>query len=166
MSRWTRRDVLKSGLAASTGALAARGLPVRASDTTFEAGDLTPTILDNASPRERLLMDFGWRFHFGHASDPAKDFGLGLRRREAQFAKSGGFLPVTRADFKDDDWRQIDLPHDWAVELPFTDAPLVFHQGAKPVGREFPETSVGWYRKIFDLPKTDGDKRISLEFDG
>ena len=24
--------------------------------------------------RERLLMDSGWRFAFGHATDPAKDF--------------------------------------------------------------------------------------------
>src|ERR1043166_2105560 len=42
----------------------------------------------------------------------------------------------------------------------------VFHQGAKPVGREFPETSVGWYRKVFELPKTDDGKRITIDFDG
>ncbi len=167
MTKLTRRDLLKTSLAATAGALSANAWPAAAHELANGDTDHTPlSPLDQSSPRERLLMDFGWRFHLGHANDPAKDFGLGLRRREAQFAKSGGFLPVTRADFKDDDWRQIDLPHDWAVELPFTDAPLVFHQGAKPVGREFPETSIGWYRKIFDLPKTDAGKRISLEFDG
>jgi len=162
MPRWTRRDLLKSGLAASAGAL----LPLPGN----LSGPQRPTVSSveslPPSPRERLLMDFGWRFHFGHANDPAKDFGLGLRRREAQFAKSGNFLPVTRLDFKDNDWREIDLPHDWAVELPFTDAPLVFHQGAKPVGREFPETSIGWYRRLFDLSRADSGKRIGLEFDG
>jgi beta-galactosidase len=167
MAHWTRREILKSGLAASAGTLAFKGLPIVQSSATTES----ELLLDKAaktqtSPRERLLMDFGWRFHFGHANDAEKDFGLGLRRREAQFAKSGNFLPVTRLDFKDDDWRELDLPHDWAVELPFTDAPLVFHQGAKPIGREYPETSVGWYRRVFDLPKADAGRRIAIEFDG
>jgi beta-galactosidase len=169
MSKLTRRDLLKTSLAATAGALSANAWPALA-EALPKVGNDSPSIglapLDQPAPRERLLLDFGWRFHLGHANDPAKDFGLGLRRREAQFAKSGGFLPVTRPDFKDNDWREIDLPHDWAVELPFTDAPLVFHQGAKPVGREFPETSVGWYRKIFDLPKADTGKRISIDFDG
>jgi beta-galactosidase len=165
MARWTRRDVLKSGLAASAGTVIANALPI-----TSEAGvNVESSVVgadQRALPRERLLMDFGWRFQFGHANDPAKDFGLGARRREAQFAKSGNFLPVTRTDFVDREWREVDLPHDWAVELPFTDAPLVFHQGAKPVGREFPETSIGWYRRVFDLPKSDLGKRIAIEFDG
>ncbi len=38
--------------------------------------------------------------------------------------------------------------------------------GYKPVGRNFPETSVGWYRRTFDLPAADEDKRIWLQFDG
>jgi len=169
MSRWTRRDVLKTGLAASAGALTAKALPNATRERDAAEDGLiqsTRTFADKSSPRARLLLDFGWRFQLGHASDPAKDFGLGARRREAQFAKSGNFLPVTRLDFKDADWREVDLPHDWAVELPFTDAPLVFHQGAKAVGREYPETSVGWYRRVFDLPKADAGKRIAVEFDG
>src|SRR2546426_4902539 len=43
---------------------------------------------------------------------------------ELQFIKSGGFLTVTRANFDDSGWRSIDLPQDWAVELPFKEAPL------------------------------------------
>jgi beta-galactosidase len=120
----------------------------------------------SSSPRERLLLDFGWRFQLGHAADPAKDFGLGARRRELQFAKSGNFLPVTRANFDDGGWRGVDLPHDWAVELPFVDAPVLPNHGAKPVGREYPETSVGWYRRVFDLPAADAGRRVAVEFDG
>ena len=167
MPRWTRRKLLKTSLAASAGALATNALPALAEGATH-TNNLLPdsSVIDPSSPRERLLLDFGWRFQFGHANDAAKDFGLGARRRESQFAKSGNFLPVTRSDFDDRDWRKIDLPHDWAVELPFKEAPLLFHHGAKPVGREYPETSIGWYRRVFELPKTDGGKIIAVEFDG
>jgi beta-galactosidase len=38
--------------------------------------------------------------------------------------------------------------------------------GFKPVGRRYPETSVGWYRHEFDIPASDLGRRISVEFDG
>ena len=38
--------------------------------------------------------------------------------------------------------------------------------GYKPLGRRYPETSVGWYRRTFDIPKEDAGKRISVLFDG
>ena len=44
-----------------------------------------------AAGRERLLADFGWRFHLGHANDPALDFGYG---RGNAFAKSGSWPVV------------------------------------------------------------------------
>src|SRR6266567_9197205 len=169
MSRWTRRDLLKRALVATAGTVAANALPAAAG--TRAPGALPrsgPAGVDQlaSSSRERLLLDFGWHFQFGHADDPAKDFGLGARRRESQFAKSGSFLPVTRANFDDRGWRSVDLPHDWPVELPFKEAPLLFHHGAKPVGREYPETSIGWYRRVFALPAADAGKRIAIEFDG
>ncbi len=169
MSRWTRRDLLKRALVATAGTVAANALPAAAG--TRAPGALPrsgPAGVDQlaSSSRERLLLDFGWHFQFGHADDPAKDFGLGARRRESQFAKSGSFLPVTRANFDDRGWRSVDLPHDWAVELPFKEAPFLFHHGAKPVGREYPETSIGWYRRVFPLPAGDAGKRIAIEFDG
>ena len=41
-------------------------------------------LVKNPALRERLLLDFDWRFHFGHANDPAKDFGFSNgRSREA-----------------------------------------------------------------------------------
>jgi beta-galactosidase len=128
-----------------------------------------PTALlaaESSSPRERQLLDFGWRFQFGHAANPEKDFGFGARRRELQFAKAGGFLPVARTNFDDSAWPSVDLPHDWAVELPFKEAPLLPHHGAKPVGRDYPETSIGWYRRVFNIPAADAGKRVAVEFDG
>jgi beta-galactosidase len=114
--------------------------------------------------RERLLLDFGWRFHFGHAWDQAKDFGFGA---DAQtFAKPGSFPPVCQSNFNDGDWERVDLPHDWAVGLPFVNArPLVAH-GCKSLGRNYPETSIGWYRRVFDLPASDLGRRFVLDFDG
>lgn len=190
MSRWTRRKFLKTSLAASAGAVAAKAaLPLagpESSVTAEGAKDSSPlglqdTAVDTAasSPREKLLLDFGWRFHFGNADDPAKDFGYGAQNREATFAKSGAFPPVTRANFDDSAWRSIDLPHDWAVELPFEKGNPVLDRegkptgrfdlpdhGAKPIGRNFPETSIGWYRRVFDIPAADAGKRIAVEFDG
>ena len=56
--------------------------------------------------------------------------------------------------------------HDWAVELPFVwDEQLKSH-GFKPLGRRYPETSVGWYRREFDVPAGDEGRRIAVEFDG
>ncbi len=122
--------------------------------------------------RERLLLDFNWRFHLGHASDPAKDFGFGAG--DNTFAKAGANVAApAEAKFDDSAWARIDLPHDWAVELPFVpseDAPTdedprAMH-GFKPLGRRYPETSIGWYRRVFDIAKGDLGRRIGLEFDG
>jgi len=106
------------------------------------------------SPRKRLLMDFGWKFHLGDAWPNA------LRLDKA--GASGG--PVTES-FSDVDWRTVNLPHDWAVELPF-DANADGGHGFHPIGPGFPQNSMAWYRRTFDLPAGDSGKRLWLEFDG
>ena len=68
-------------------------------------------------PRQKILMDKDWKFHFGHASNPEKDFNYSLA---TIFSKSGGaFGTAIDPRFNDSIWRSLDLPHDWAVELPF-----------------------------------------------
>ncbi len=132
------------------------------------------------SPRQRIRFDTGWRFAFGHLNDVEKDFGYGGDLRT--YAKQGiDATPVAKADYDDSQWRPVTLPHDWAVELPFVHkepkTPLkpddhgavwdpAANHGYKPLGRDYPETSVGWYRKTFTLDAADKGKRISLEFDG
>ncbi len=124
-----------------------------------------PSFAQEASmPREHLLMDFGWRFALGHATDPDKDFGFGTAYF-SMFAKAGKADGPADPAFDDRGWRTLNLPHDWAVELPF-DEKAGFSHGYKALGRAFPQNSVGWYRKIFFIPKEDQGKRISLEFDG
>jgi len=81
--------------------------------------------------RERLLLDFGWRFHLGDANDPAKDLGFGSSRT-GNFQKTGNFLPAGSVAYDDGDWRSVDLPHDWAVELPFQNDPALESKGFYP----------------------------------
>ena len=54
----------------------------------------------------------------------------------------------------------------WAVELPFVRDDEENSHGYKPLGRRYPETSVGWYRREFEVPASDQGRRISVEFDG
>lgn len=59
--------------------------------------------------------------------------------------------------FDDSGWRQLDLPHDWAIEGPFSKD--VYFQGGF-----LPYPGVGWYRKSFEF--TEPGKCLRLEFDG
>ncbi len=168
----TRRDVLKTGLLAPAATAMAQGVgPIRSATHAWDdaSGPLSvPETLTPPAPgagRERLLLDFGWRFHLGNANDAEKDFHYGSSWT-GNFEKTGNFLPAATAAFDDSDWSGIDLPHDWAVELPFVDDPGLLSAGFHPLGRKYPATSVGWYRRIFDLPAEDVGKRITLEFEG
>ncbi len=117
-----------------------------------------------ASPRERTLIDAHWRFAFGHPSDTARDFAHATGYF-SYLAKTGFGDGPAAADFDDRAWRELDLPHDWAVEAPFSPAGSHSH-GYKAAGKGFPERSVGWYRRRFTIAESDFGRRISLEFDG
>jgi beta-galactosidase len=108
----------------------------------------------DAAPRERLLLDFGWRFHLGN------DWGAGYG-----LAKAGTAFGPGVPSYSDASWRKVDLPHDWVIELPFDPKADASH-GFKPVGEGYPQNSTGWYRRTFDLPAADAGKRLWLEFDG
>src|SRR5579863_791878 len=164
MSELTRRDLLRTGVAVSASSLAAGSFVSRANALLAAyPGPASAEAISAIAPRERLLLDFGWKFQFGHGSDPARDLGLGSG--QGDFAKSGEFKFSTDK-FDDSKWRDLNLPHDWAVELPFVRDESLQSHGYKPLGRSYPETSVGWYRRSFDLPASDSGRRIVLEFDG
>jgi beta-galactosidase len=164
MKRLLRRDVLKGSVAFPTAmAIGLKGMPPV--PAALQSGRPADSNAGGPALRERSLLDFGWRFHFGHANDAAKDFGFGSGR-SGGFQKTGGFLDPSHPAFDDSDWKPVDLPHDWAIELPFKNAPALTSKGSYPLGRDYPETSVGWYRRVFELAAADGAKRISVEFDG
>ncbi|MCJ7693121.1 MAG: beta galactosidase jelly roll domain-containing protein, partial [Sedimentisphaerales bacterium] len=112
------------------------------------------------SQRERLLMDFGWEFNLGHLCDVEKDFGYQENRSKTS-RPDGPCNP----EFDASAWPKVDLPHDWAVGLAVDSGADAMH-AYKPLGRKYPENSVGWYRKNFEIPESDLGKRLSLEFDG
>ena len=120
MKTFSRRDMLKTSLLAPA-AVAANGLAPLTASAEALAEEIHPQI-SGASPatmlpgagRERLLLDFGWRFHLGHASDPVKDFSYGSGRT-GTYQKTGNFLPAGNLAFDDGDWKPVDLPHDWAI---------------------------------------------------
>lgn len=168
MVKITRRSLVGSGIALSASSLG----PAFAASLRTGKDAAVPDLGQSEAaiaPRERLLFDAGWRFAFGNGDNPAKEFGFGAG--QSDFSKTGDFKVAT-GEFSDSAWRALDLPHDWAVELPFVhddsgsgDSQLRSH-GYRPLGRRYPETSVGWYRRAFDIPKEDQGRRIRVDFDG
>ena len=87
------------------------------------------------SSERRQSFDDGWRFFKGDAPGAEKP------------------------DFDDSKWRQLSLPHDWAIEGPF-DSKANPHTGALPI------SGTGWYRKSFTVPDAAKDRYLSIMFDG
>ncbi len=143
---------------------------------------------ETAPVRERLLLDSGWRFHQGDPDD-AIDNGTNLfdytepgsldktrkqdltaaaklaaNRPDAVANNLGGKVSFVQPGFNARDWRQLDVPHDWVVELPFNPRGNAAH-GKKDIDPQ-KGTNIGWYRRAFDLPAEDSGKTLWLEFDG
>lgn len=86
----------------------------------------------------RVISDFNknWTFHLGEIPE--------------------AFSP----GYKDNSWRKLNLPHDWAIEGEFSkDNPSGCGGGALPGG-------VGWYRKTFALDPVNKGKKVFVDFDG
>lgn len=70
---------------------------------------------------------------------------------------SGDIENAQNVNFNDSEWRALDLPHDWAIEGPFTEE--VNYKGGY-----LPYPGVAWYRKTFKVrPET---KNLMIECDG
>ncbi|MFV0521748.1 MAG: sugar-binding domain-containing protein [Mangrovibacterium sp.] len=81
-------------------------------------------------------FDFNWRFSLGDIPQ------------------------AERTTFDDQEWRLLDLPHDWSIEGEFSsDNPSGNDGGYVPTG-------IGWYRKTFDIPVDWDKKQVSIYFEG
>lgn len=123
-----------------------------------------------AGPRELQNFDDGWKFAFGDASSQSKDFGYGTEyftywTKAASIHNIGPYSLDFEPGKWGREWIDVCLPHDWVVDLPFSEKASHSH-GYKTVGFNYPETSIGWYRKEFEIPESDTGKYISLRFDG
>ncbi|MCU7549611.1 DUF4982 domain-containing protein [Chitinophagaceae bacterium LB-8] len=81
-----------------------------------------------------ILFNKGWKFHKGDISNGPD------------------------ATLKTDDWRQVDLPHDWSIEGPFSEE-WASATGYLPGG-------IGWYQKSFSVPAEWKSKKVYIYFDG
>lgn len=115
--------------------------------------------------RQITSLNKNWKFHLGSANNPSKDFDYSIVRN---FTIAGGGGGCIVPEFKDDDWRTVNVPHDWAVELPFE-----YHKhfdvqshGYRPVGGFYPDNSIGWYRKHFTVDNTKEGQRFIIRFEG
>lgn len=61
--------------------------------------------------------------------------------------------------FDDATWRELDLPHDWAIEGPF-DKTHDARTGGLPI------YGTAWYRKQFTIEASQKGKNVSIVFDG
>ncbi|MDE1190985.1 MAG: beta-galactosidase GalA [Arachidicoccus sp.] len=117
--------------------------------------------------RQEQKIDDEWKFHLGNASNPSLDFNYGID--ETAFSKSGAADGMPYGlKFNDKEWQTVQLPHDWAVSLPFDylrDGDQDAH-GYKAIGGHYPQNSIGWYRKEFTVNHSDSGGRFELRLDG
>ena len=104
--------------------------------------------------REQLSLDRGWLFHEGDIP-----FAIPHTHQESyDNAKAGSSSGAASPEYDDSAWKQVNLPHDWAVEQPF-DPKANISEGYRARG-------LGWYRKYFRLDPADRGKHLELQLDG
>ncbi|MDD5184194.1 MAG: discoidin domain-containing protein [Paludibacter sp.] len=99
------------------------------------------------------------------AAEPAPGSDIFNGGRGISFNDNWKFQPsdVTGANniaFNDATWRQLSLPHDWSIELPFN------QNSSAGGGGGYLDGGIGWYRKTFVLPQNYSGKRITIQFEG
>lgn len=107
--------------------------------TTFVFLTIIGTTTSAQSLQTKLrkqLFNFDWRFNLGDTPE------------------------AVNADFDDNQWRLLDLPHDWSIEGRI--------DPTQPMGNDggyFP-AGMAWYRKEFKTPKDWKNKMVSIYFEG
>lgn len=88
----------------------------------------------SAAERESVLLNFDWRFHLGEA-----DGAEGLM-------------------FDDSSWRQLDLPYDYQINMPWNEK--------ASRSRGFKDMSGAWFRKSFRPEDDWKGRQVLLDFEG
>ena len=139
--------------------------------------------------RKLQLLNDNWQFHLGELPIPPKKIakksyafggltaslpmegtdrlpissgGEHFLRLIAQGDREIGLRNLCDTDLDshiDEHWREVKLPHDWKVELPYENNPRNLMSGSKPDG-------VAYYRKRFNMDEEDIKKgnKILLQF--
>jgi len=72
----------------------------------------------------------------------------------------GKIAGAEAADFNDNNWKKVHVPHDWSIEEGYQE------KGDVASSTGFVPGGIGWYRKSFVLETSDKDRVISILFDG
>ncbi|MGB7769060.1 MAG: beta-galactosidase GalA [Verrucomicrobiia bacterium] len=148
-------------------------------------GLLAGVSLTTAAARERDLMDAGWRFQIGDPvdvttnvtvypeisdltklQDPTAEVTLEASRPDPVATHAGENVSYVTNGFNDSTWRQLNLPHDWVVEQPFSSGAAMDHGYKAGFSGGTSTNTIAWYRHTFTLPAGDAGKTMWLEFDG
>jgi beta-galactosidase len=113
------------------------------------------TQLKTQDIKRESLFDSDWKFFKGNAAGAEKP------------------------DYNDQDWRILNLPHDWSIEdLPSAGKSLSSTGETRIISGPFDSETplgyatgftvggTGWYRKHFKLPEEIADKVVTIQFDG
>jgi beta-galactosidase len=140
------------------------------------SGALNDAADSPGSQRVRLSINGDWRFikgdpqenQAGLSYDAVKAWILPTgnnflmdpaKRHRRPDGNAGDGVSYVSPDYDDTSWRQLYLPHDYAIEGPFTD------EVGGSMGR-LPSPGVVWYRKQLNIPAGDAGKSIFLDIDG
>ncbi|EFF41415.1 sugar-binding domain-containing protein [Mycoplasmopsis alligatoris] len=113
-------------------------------DTTVNKNDTSTNAL---SKREEILYE-----------------NLDFTKREVEFVDNWKFnygekTNAQKKNFDDSDWENVNLPHDFSLNLPYETSKGEAESGFKLGG-------VGWYRKDFTIPAELKNKRVVINFGG
>ena len=114
-----------------------------------------------------VVINNDWTFAMGNAASKELDYTHGAEyftyicKAQSSNHSHAPIMP----EFDDSSWQKVSLPHDWAVDLPYSPEASHSH-GYKCIGWKYPENSVGWYRKHIEIPAEDKGKQFFIEFEG
>ena len=97
------------------------------------------------SPRQTLSLDQDWRFHLGSVTD------------------------AIDPNYDDNEWRHVDVPHDYVVEGTFNPTNPFVYRGMNTSWYSlhgFLPVQPAIYRKTISIPAELKGKQLWLEFDG
>ena len=130
---------------------------------------------NEVASQERINLNRDWRYQENDPSGTdstlhysrlkpyllpcANDFIKSGQKHIRPAGNPGGEVAYVKPDFDDSSWRQLNLPHDWAIEGPFN----IDYVGATG---KLPYWGIRWYRKSFELSPKDTGKQIYLDIDG
>lgn len=114
-----------------------------------------------------VVINNDWTFAMGNAASKELDYTHGTEyftyicKAQSSNHSHAPIMP----EFDDSSWQKVSLPHDWAVDLPYSPEASHSH-GYKCIGWRYPENSVGWYRKHIEISAEDKGKQFFIEFEG